>query len=238
MSVSFPKQAKDLITAPLRSELIKSRPGGGGKSLSYISGNTVIDILNRAFGYLWSSEIVKVWKEDSVDKVWKENATPQGPVAHAIVRLTIWLKDDNGTMFPIVKEGAGSKEINGGQSDQSEVFKSAATDALKKAATLFGIGLELYRDDDEQAFFNELDYEDPWTDEAKEQFAEQRTFLNDLLSNEDYGLTIEDLDGMVQQFSDGTLSSLSEIVPDNIVSFVAFIQELMNAAGSTEETQE
>jgi hypothetical protein len=43
-----------------------------------------------------------------------------------------------------VKEQYGTKILVGGASEQEGASKSASTDALKKCATLFGIGLELY----------------------------------------------------------------------------------------------
>lgn len=223
MFLMFPEKAKNIITQPIPSALIKKRQGGGKMMLSYISGSTVIDYLNRAFDYLWSSEIVKSWKEESSDKFnpkYDDKPLPQAPVIHVQVRLTVYIPSESGYL-QLHKDGFGSKEIIGSQSEQADSFKSASTDALKKAASLFGIGLELYRSEEEQEFFDSFDYEDPWTDEKKKEFAQETAFLRDIFT--EYKLEDDGLDEYVVEFSEGTLTTIADIVPENIKAFVEFI---------------
>lgn len=91
-------------------------------------------------------------------------------MAHVRGNLTVPIVQEDGTVVMITKSGFGSKTVLGGQADQEHIFKAAATDALKKAASLFGIGAQLYRDEDEQAFFEAINYEDPWTDDLLAEF--------------------------------------------------------------------
>lgn len=237
--ITISKKVKDLITAPIPEGLIQERAGGGGKTLSYISGSTVTDMLNAAFGYTWSWEVKKEWITESIpyfnqytkaaekDKVtnpttgkkgaWED----QGPVAHVLCTLTVWLKDENGNVFPVKKDGYGSKSILGKQNDQESIFKAAGTDALKKAASLFGIGLELYRNENEQYYFEELNYEDPWTDEAMKEYDKELKFLSSYRN--DYDVSDEELSQLVYDVTGVGY----DIVPENIQEIVSYIQEAL-----------
>jgi recombination DNA repair RAD52 pathway protein len=134
----------EVLERKLDSKLIKERNQGSTK-LSYIGGHTVIRLLNEAFGYRWSFEIVSDEIVPSQPKINKykplEEPEAQPPVVKVLGRLTV-------PGFG-VKEQYGSKVLIGGASEQESTFKSASTDALKKCATMFGIGLELYDDDDD-----------------------------------------------------------------------------------------
>jgi len=235
----FPKKAKEIINAPIPEELIKERSGGGKKMLSYISGSTVIDLLNMSFDFLWSHEIVKTWITESLpflDKWSKNPDSPfaynakgeklrlesQGPVAHALVKLSIPIFNEEGqVIYTITKYGTGSKSILGKQNDQESIFKAAATDGLKKAASLLGIGNELYRDENEQEFYNLLNYKSLWANEDLEKFKNERQYITDVISN--YNLSTEQINSMVTSF-DPNLKSLTEIVPKNIIDFTSFLK--------------
>lgn len=148
--------AKEVLERRLDPRLIKERKQAG-TTLSYIGGHTVIRLLNEAFEYKWSFEIVSEEIVPSQPKalmtgygasrkaVTNQDGTPkleaQPPVVKVLGRLTV---PGYG-----IKEQYGSKVVIGGATEQEASFKSASTDALKKCATLFGIGLELYEDDDE-----------------------------------------------------------------------------------------
>lgn len=114
----------DKLRADFPREAIKQRAGGGGRSLSYVEGFTVIRRLNEACP-AWDFAIVREWQD--------------GNLLKAHVRLTI--------------PGLGSREHVGVQvfgdrpGTEDVQAKGHITDALKKAATLFGVGLELYGPD-------------------------------------------------------------------------------------------
>lgn len=138
-------EAKKVLEKKLDPSWIKTRTVGKTE-LSYIGGHTVIRLLNKAFNYGWSFVIVTEEVVPSVPKFnkWAKEGQPtheeQPPVVKVLGRLTI---PGLG-----IKEQYGSKVLIGGASEQESAFKSASTDALKKCASLFGIGLELYGDDE------------------------------------------------------------------------------------------
>lgn len=131
-------EAKEVITRAIPHEQIKQRDAGFGKKLSYISGSTVIALLNQAFNYRWSF-IVK--DTQLILSAKKKDGKEQPPYIQVLGQLIL---PDLG----VVKEQYGTKILIGGASEQEGAAKAAATDALKKCATLVGIGLELYDDSD------------------------------------------------------------------------------------------
>lgn len=116
----------------------------GGRSLTYIPASEVVNRLNRVFGIDgWISETVQAWRDgDTI-------------VAH--VRLTAFFDTpQEGATFSgrreISHDGFGGVAIKmkSGTKDPQDLgdeYKGAASDALKKAATLFGVALYLARDD-------------------------------------------------------------------------------------------
>ncbi len=234
----IPESIKKILIRAIPQQLIKQREGGGKKMLSYISGQTVTDMLNEAFGYLWSWEAEKEWIQPSIDKQTKydKEPVPQGPVAHVKGKLTVQImsfgEDNQKEYVTISKTGYGSKCVLGSQADQESIFKAAGTDALKKAASLFGIGLSLYRDEDEQTFFDEMNFEDPWTDELIAQYATQRDFIPAFMKDHELDITV--MNELVQEFSNGILGELSDIIPGNIDNFITFLQNKVKESAQEE----
>ena len=231
--VTFPVKAKNVISRMIPDQLIKQREGGGKKLLSYISGSTVIDLLNEAFGYFWSWRVEAQWIQESQPKKKYQSTEmePVGPTAQVRGTLTVHIPIEDGTMIEICKTGFGSKTVLGGQADQESVFKAAATDALKKASSLFGIGAQLYRDEDEQAFFDAVNYEDPWTVELLAQFKPERNYIKQVMEQNE--ATEEDMAEIIVEWSGGECAEIGDLTPDNIGSFV---EHLKNTMGSTEAT--
>lgn len=147
------EKAIETVSAKLKSSWIEQRKVSG-TTLSYIGGHIVIRLLNQAFNYQWSFEVVSEeivpslqkqatqWNNQKRqnEKVFNQDGSPkmeaQPPVVKVLGRLTV---PGLGT-----KEQYGSKVLIGGATEQESAFKSASTDALKKCASLFGIGLDLY----------------------------------------------------------------------------------------------
>lgn len=109
----------------------------GGTKLTYVPVGEVINRLNEVLGTTnWSWETVKVWRDehdpDWVLAVGKMTATVDGVES---------VKAGEGGVK--VKRTTRDKEIV----DLGDEFKGAASDALKKAAQKFGVGLYLSRTD-------------------------------------------------------------------------------------------
>jgi len=112
----------------------RTRKGKGGVTFSYVTGTSVVDALNEAFEYEWSSEVMETTKEDGY--------------VITRVRISVNLKNPDGSTSTVYKEAFGGAEIkkrssDGSYLDLSNDYKTAMTSALKKAAEQFGIALHL-----------------------------------------------------------------------------------------------
>lgn len=118
---------RDVLCRPFPPELIKQRQGQGGKMLSYLETHVVIARLNEGCD-AWSFEVVQhQMVEDEVIVVGKLIA--DGIVKMAFGGATV-TRDRDGRIV-----------------DLGDTHKAAASDAIKKAASLLGVGLELYAGD-------------------------------------------------------------------------------------------
>ena len=206
----------DIINQPLDPRRIQTRKIGG-TSLRYITGTYVIELLNEAFDSTWSFEILHheiIRSEDKVKKNWqtKEQTTEvQPPYALVLGRLTIAGYG--------VKEQYGSQVIIGGAAEQANAIKGAATDALKKCATLIGIGAELYekkpaptpKPKTTKTVTPEYDPKDV----AAMQKAKEKLNITDNA----------DLNPYVQRYTGNEDADYKHITPLNIADFIKFLQE-------------
>lgn len=120
---------RELLEKSFGPEQIKQREGNFGKMLNYIEGSSVIQRLNDSFEANWSFEILEHKILDNTDEVVVLGKLAAGDIAK--------------TQF-------GSSKItrareSGDMISLADDFKAAGTDALKKCATLLGIGLHLYK---------------------------------------------------------------------------------------------
>ena len=119
---------RELLEKPFSPDQIKQREGNFGRMLDYIEGHTIIQRLNDAFDAEWSFRIISHEIVKEVDEV---------------------LVLGELKAFDIVKSQFGSSKIKRAREtgeiiSLADDLKAAATDALKKTATLLGIGLHLY----------------------------------------------------------------------------------------------
>ena len=116
---------KDLLTLPFPQDQLKTRPGQHGKTLTYVDVAAVIERLNAVSDFEWTFEVVKY-------DVLESEVVVLGKLAiDGVTKMAF-----GGSS--ITRDGAG-KDISIGDD-----LKAAASDAIKKAASLFGIGLEVY----------------------------------------------------------------------------------------------
>jgi hypothetical protein len=143
----------------------------GGVSLTYIPVSEVITRLNRVLGVdMWSYAILSCAR-DILD--------PDFIVAH--VRLSVtFVPTDDAPALTVVKDGIGGQKIKrtkvGEILDLGDEMKGAASDALKKAAQHFGIGLYLARSEESL----NLEHEQDTTEQpiSPEHFEKLRDVLN------------------------------------------------------------
>src|SRR2546428_962277 len=119
---------RDLLEKPFAPEQIKRRQGMNGDVLDYIEGCAVIQRLNECFDAEWIFEVQE-------HRVYDDEVVVLGKL----------------TAQGVSKSQFGKSRITRSRKDNSMIslgddLKAAATDCLKKCATLFGIGLHLYFD--------------------------------------------------------------------------------------------
>jgi hypothetical protein len=245
-------QTKLNLSESIDPSLLKTRTMGK-EELTYISQNTCIDLLNNTFNYMWSFVIDEQWTEPGVPLIKKENpkwpftekntdmsqvkidaegkkyiVLEQGPVVWTRGRLRVPMKDDcTGEIVWIEKSACGAQAQVGNQAVQStNAYKGSMSDCLKKCASLFGIALQLYRDDTEENYFQSMRESlvpDTWTDEAIEQYSKQYNKLMIIL--EEYQWSIEDLGYYVSLVTDGQFVNFKKMPPEYINDMLKAIEE-------------
>lgn len=122
MTDRTPAEMLEALGKPFPPEAIKQREGGGGRMYDYVEAETVIRRLNA---------VCPEWSFIIRGHEWRGDLM----IAHG--ELTI---PPLGT-----RSGFGVQKVSerGGE----DLVKGSASDALKKAATQFGVGLDLYGPD-------------------------------------------------------------------------------------------
>lgn len=139
---------RQLLEAKFDSSLIKSdvRRSTDNWEPVYVEAVNVIKRLNDVFHSAWSFEIMR--------EQFVPHATPVQIVVLGRLSVGCWVPNAVGQYEwgTITKMQYGSCWIKKNHSnlflDLGADFKSAATDSLKKCATMFGIALELYERDE------------------------------------------------------------------------------------------
>lgn len=137
------------ITQKTPPQFIKQRPGPGGIFLSYVEVGYVINILNQVFGWDWDFRILD-------QQIGKKQVWVRG-------ELTVRLRGHT-----IVKGQYGGADIKFNRTTGEAVsvaddLKAAASDCLKKCASLLGIAGDV--------FWKDLDN---WDLESKIEAEEER----------------------------------------------------------------
>ena len=122
---------RELLEKPFDPNQIKQRERNFGKVLDYVEGHSIIQRLNDAFESNWSFAILKHEVVNETDEVVVIGELSAGGM---------------------VKTQFGSSRITraretGEMVSLADDLKAAATDAIKKCATLMGVGLHLYNND-------------------------------------------------------------------------------------------
>jgi len=124
----------NLVTGKTPKDAIYQRPIRGGAEVDYVPGWWFVEQLNSLFGHLWDFEVLR--ETIGEKQIW------------VIGRLTIKLPGG----MTVSKTAYGGSDIKvystGNKSGQvidiGDDLKAAATDSLKKAATLFGLASDIY----------------------------------------------------------------------------------------------
>jgi hypothetical protein len=117
---------REILEKPFMPEQIKRRQGTDGDVFDYVEGCAVIQRLNECFEAEWIFDI-----QDH--RIYDDEVVVLGKL----------------TAQGVAKSQFGKSRITRAKRDNSIIslgddLKAAATDCLKKCATLFGVGLHLY----------------------------------------------------------------------------------------------
>jgi hypothetical protein len=131
---------KAILDRPFPKEMIKYREGQKGKQLAYVETVNYVERLNEAFSHQWTWKIVSesitetevYCKGRLTMEIDGKTVTKEAYGGKDIMMVDIW---DKVTRKPI-----GKKPFS-----IADDLKSAGSDAIKKACSLLGIGLHLYK---------------------------------------------------------------------------------------------
>ena len=139
-------QVQQNLVAIFPEESIKYREIGSGKKMAYIPYGLIVDRLNVAFGFTWSSHVNSIEKcGDEIIAVVSMNVsgvtkTDVGGATIAVYASTIW---DKATKGYIQNPKAGELLPEA----FTNAYKSAVSDGIKRCAMQFGVGNYLRTED-------------------------------------------------------------------------------------------
>lgn len=147
-----------LLLSRTPKQFVKTKPAKGGGRLSYVSGGYVVKVLNLLFGFNWDFEIqdekillnanqcivrgrltVKVPQYDNLERRDGFEVISKSQYGRCDIKYYKDKFDADGNRVPL---------------DLGNDLKGAATDALKKCASLLGVAADIYAADD----FREVQY--------------------------------------------------------------------------------
>jgi len=128
------EQVYESLKEPTPTKFIKKRPGRAGLTFDYVEVGYITDFLNRKFNCMWSFDILD--KQVGHEKVW------------VLGKLTVYIPTSFGIQ-EIFKTQFGGADIKKDKFaklpiDIGDDLKAAASDALKKCASMFGIASDIY----------------------------------------------------------------------------------------------
>ena len=119
---------RPLLEKPFEPAYVKQRQGTFGNTLDYVEGHAVVARLNEAFEANWAFELSNHWILKETDEVLVlGKLTAEGITKMAFGSMQISRNEDTKAIISL-----------------GDDLKAASTDALKKAASLLGVGLYLY----------------------------------------------------------------------------------------------
>ena len=240
MHFGLSEDQKRLLSSAFPETIIEER-SNGRETLKYVSSPYVMEVLDRVFDGCWSFEVIDKWVQNSIPFGRRgQKKEDQDPVATVLGRLTFPMYPQRD--FPeesidhiepifIHKEAFGSKVFIGPSSTQDSAFKTAGTDALKKAASLIGISRELYGN--QQRFIDVRDWisvvldSTTWTPYDKQKHASSLAKVDALHEAFQFD-TDQKIQESVDEFArkNNTENVFgNQLTPGNIESYVAFLIE-------------
>lgn len=200
---------RELLEKEFEPDQIKTRRGNYGKEIDYVETAAVIKRLNDAIDGDWSFEVVEhIIQENDVAVLGKLST--------------------NG----VCKMQWGSRKIGKNRITKEIIclgddLKAAASDSLKKAASLLGCGLHIYTDD-------ELEPLVPVTNKSEEKITkEQLAQVKELRTKLSWNA-----DKVVEQAQKLFQTDILELNPTMASAFIAFLQTQLNSRQIKQEEKQ
>lgn len=216
MLVELSKDLIKKINEPLDPTLIRKNYGGE----KFITGYTVVRLLNNVTNGAWDWHIDEKWTEQAQGK--KGGVT----IYHMTGTLTLKFDDGHGNIVEVKKQGTAGKELQSSTKNAENIYKSLETLALRKAASYAGIGAELWLNDEEQDYFEAEDNAVEWTDELRAQHKPDFDFIAQ--AKQARGFSDEIMDQAVASWSANKIRKFDRIGPDKIHEFAEWIRRSMS----------
>ncbi|MCP4607042.1 MAG: hypothetical protein GY847_42100 [Proteobacteria bacterium] len=109
---------------------VRQRKGNFGKKITFVEANAIIERLNECFEQNWNFTVVEHMTLDTGEVLVIGRLAAFGVTKEAFGKSSPAISKESGEMISL-----------------ADAYKSAATDSLKKAATLLGVGTYLYSDE-------------------------------------------------------------------------------------------
>jgi hypothetical protein len=130
-----PEEVLDLLGRPFHPSAIQRRKIGGGREVAYLPVGAVIERLNKATNG-WDFRIVSRDREvmtlNRFDQATRKSEPREVSVSVVVGELTI---PELGS-----RQAIGVQALDDGSGE--DLLKGAASDSLKKCASLFGVSVE------------------------------------------------------------------------------------------------
>ena len=211
------------IAKGVEPQYIKPRTKGG-KTYRYVEASYIIELLNKLFGHIWTWEIgdpqIKSTGGKDKNGFEKSFVTVKGRLAVPVLD-----PNSNGDKYIwISKESFGSHLFAGTDPEvQGYSFKAAATDALKKCASMLGVAKNVYMSEEMFEYLQEEGLADEWTDETIATLKDQYNQMMKLYNENPTTLPV-----LIQNFCMETKDYTVEgrITPSNVLHFLEWYQNL------------
>lgn len=212
-----------IIQEPVPAELIQEIDGH-----KYVNLMVVVDILNRAFGFAWSFKILETRKEKAV--ITKPVNNPNDAYYYNVLGELSFpaINPANGQMITVVKQTWGGKPIvaSNNSKTQCQDPKAAASDALKKCASMIGVAANVYTKDELLVAMQSMD-EDIWNSVNQQRLANELNGMRDLKAK----VGDQTLEVMIENYCEasGNYSVYGQITPSNIVGFLTYAADVLSS---------
>lgn len=137
------------LSGPIPPEYLSRRDARGGTALDYVKHTIVTRLLQQAFGPYWSKSVsdAQFYRGQRVNK--KTGEVTEFTTASALVTLTLYIGQSDGSLFPVSTTAVGVFDNTFGLPEAAAIAAAASRGLCRAVAERLGFGWELYLKDDD-----------------------------------------------------------------------------------------